>query len=93
MAVRDEDCDCFNIVLDSIVFALQYNWCETSQDIFYLRNSLLQTAVQAFTIGVVVSYYNTNVVLQALGLTFATVTGLTVYTLNTKRDFSFIGYG
>ncbi|XP_026323975.1 protein lifeguard 4-like [Hyposmocoma kahamanoa] len=51
------------------------------------------TAVQAFTIGVVVSYYNTSVVLQALGLTFATVTGLTIYTLNTKRDFSFIGYG
>ncbi|XP_050350423.1 protein lifeguard 4-like [Nymphalis io] len=51
------------------------------------------TAVQAYTIGVVVSYYNTFVVLQALGLTFAVVFALTLYTLNTKRDFSFIGYG
>ncbi|CAH2099518.1 unnamed protein product [Euphydryas editha] len=51
------------------------------------------TVVQAYTIGVVVSYYNTFVVLQALGLTFAVVLGLTLYTLNTKRDFSFVGYG
>ncbi|XP_045450964.1 protein lifeguard 4-like [Melitaea cinxia] len=51
------------------------------------------TVVQAYTIGVVVSYYNTFVVLQALGLTFAVVFGLTLYTLNTKRDFSFVGYG
>ncbi|XP_030032228.1 protein lifeguard 4 [Manduca sexta] len=51
------------------------------------------TAVQAYTIGVVVSYYNTAVVLQALGLTFAVVFSLTLYTLNTKRDFSFVGYG
>ena len=51
------------------------------------------TAVQAYTIGVVVSYYDTAVVLQALALTFAVVFSLTIYTLNTKRDFSFIGYG
>ncbi|XP_046973879.1 protein lifeguard 4-like [Vanessa atalanta] len=51
------------------------------------------TAVQAYTIGVVVSYYNTFVVLQALALTFTVVFALTLYTLNTKRDFSFVGYG
>jgi protein lifeguard len=49
--------------------------------------------VQAFSIGVVVSYCDTMVVLQALGITFSVVLGLTLYTLNTKRDFSFIGYG
>ncbi|KAM3960113.1 protein lifeguard 4 [Aphomia sociella] len=51
------------------------------------------TIVQAYTIGVVVSFYNTVVVLQALGLTFTVVFALTLYTLNTKRDFSFVGYG
>ncbi|XP_004923036.1 protein lifeguard 4 [Bombyx mori] len=50
------------------------------------------TVIQAYTIGVVVSYYNTMVVLQALALTFAVVFSLTLYTLNSKRDFSFIGY-
>ncbi|CAB3221048.1 unnamed protein product [Arctia plantaginis] len=51
------------------------------------------TVVQAYSIGVVVSYYNTGVVIQALALTFAVVFSLTAYTLNTKTDFSFIGYG
>ncbi|XP_072935608.1 protein lifeguard 4-like [Epargyreus clarus] len=51
------------------------------------------TVIQAYTIGVVVSYYNTFVVLQALALTFTVVFALTLFTLNTKRDFSFIGYG
>ncbi|CAH0722937.1 unnamed protein product, partial [Brenthis ino] len=51
------------------------------------------TVVQAFTIGVVVSYCDKFVVLQALALTFTVVFSLTLYTLNTKRDFSFIGYG
>ncbi|XP_041974305.1 protein lifeguard 4-like [Aricia agestis] len=51
------------------------------------------TGVQAYTIGVVVSYFDTAVVLQALGITFSVVLTLTLYTLNTKRDFSFVGYG
>lgn len=51
------------------------------------------TIVQAYSIGVVVSFCDTFVVLQALAITFAVVFGLTLYTLNTKRDFSFIGYG
>ncbi|CAH0600212.1 unnamed protein product [Chrysodeixis includens] len=51
------------------------------------------TVVQAYSVGVVVSYYNTAVVLQALTLTFAVVFSLTVFTLNTKIDFSFVGYG
>ncbi|KAJ2943979.1 hypothetical protein O0L34_g8301 [Tuta absoluta] len=51
------------------------------------------TVVQAYTVGTVVSYYNTFVVLQALALTFAVVASLTTYTFNTKRDFSFVGYG
>lgn len=51
------------------------------------------TVIQAYTVGVVVSYFDTYVVLQALALTFTVVSSLTAYTFNTKRDFSFIGYG
>ncbi|CAK1600255.1 unnamed protein product [Parnassius mnemosyne] len=51
------------------------------------------TAVQAYTVGVVVSFYDTFIVLQALALTFTVVFSLTLFTLNTKRDFSFVGYG
>ncbi|XP_047507173.1 protein lifeguard 4-like [Pieris napi] len=51
------------------------------------------TVVQAYTIGVVVSYFDTFIVLQALGLTFTVVLALTLFTFNTKRDFSFVGYG
>ncbi|OWR43037.1 Transmembrane BAX inhibitor motif-containing protein 4 [Danaus plexippus plexippus] len=51
------------------------------------------TVVQAYTIGVVVSYCDTLVVLQALAITFTVVFSLTLFTLNTKRDFSFVGYG
>ncbi|KAL0849809.1 hypothetical protein ABMA28_011751 [Loxostege sticticalis] len=51
------------------------------------------TIVQAYSIGVVVSYCDTAVVLQALAITFTVVFALTLFTLNTKRDFSFIGYG
>ncbi|XP_050684753.1 protein lifeguard 4-like [Leptidea sinapis] len=51
------------------------------------------TVVQAYTIGVVVSYFDTFIVLQALGLTLAVVLALTLFTFNTKHDFSFVGYG
>ncbi|XP_048005502.1 protein lifeguard 4-like [Leguminivora glycinivorella] len=51
------------------------------------------TVVQSYTVGVIVSFYDTFVVLQALALTFTVVFSLTLYTLNTKRDFSFMGYG
>ncbi|CAH3857829.1 protein lifeguard 4-like [Pieris brassicae] len=51
------------------------------------------TVVQAYTIGVVVSYFDTFIVLQALALTFTVVLALTLFTFNTKRDFSFVGYG
>ncbi|KAI8430322.1 hypothetical protein MSG28_000628 [Choristoneura fumiferana] len=51
------------------------------------------TVVQSYTVGVIVSFYDTFIVLQALALTFTVVFSLTLFTLNTKRDFSFMGYG
>ncbi|XP_077293488.1 protein lifeguard 4-like [Arctopsyche grandis] len=46
------------------------------------------TVVQAYTIGVLVSYYEQRIVLQAVFLTLAVVAGITLFTFNTKRDFS-----
>jgi len=53
----------------------------------------LQTLVQAYTVGVVVSMYDTTVVLEALFITLTVLLGLTAYTFQTKRDFSFLGFG
>jgi len=53
----------------------------------------LFTVVQAYTLGVVVSFYDVSVVLQAFFLTCAVVAGLTAFTFQTKRDFSHWGAG
>ncbi|KAJ8977519.1 hypothetical protein NQ317_017137 [Molorchus minor] len=49
---------------------------------------ILQTIVQAYTIGVIVTFYSQAVVLQALLLTLIVLGGLTLYTFQTKHDFS-----
>jgi len=49
--------------------------------------------VQAYTVGVIVSMYDTTVVLEALFITLTVLLGLTAYTFQTKRDFSFLGFG
>ncbi|KAJ8961290.1 hypothetical protein NQ318_008975 [Aromia moschata] len=46
------------------------------------------TIVQAYTIGVIVTFYSQAVVLQALLLTLVVLGGLTLYTFQTKHDFS-----
>ncbi|KAG5309114.1 LFG4 protein, partial [Pseudoatta argentina] len=51
------------------------------------------TLVQAYTVGVVVSMYDITVVLEALFITLTILLGLTAYTFQTKRDFSFLGFG
>ncbi|XP_075909792.1 protein lifeguard 4 [Petromyzon marinus] len=51
------------------------------------------TLVEAFTLGVVVTFYDHAVVFQACVLTAAAFVGLTAYTLQTKRDFSRMGTG
>lgn len=66
----------------------------TDLSVFLKPNFILfQTVVQSYTVGVIVSFYDTFIVLQALALTFTVVFALTLFTLNTKRDFSFMGYG
>lgn len=48
----------------------------------------LFTLVEAYTVGVIVTFYDKFVVLEAFGLTAAVTLGLTAYTLQSKRDFS-----
>ena len=49
--------------------------------------------VEAFTVGVIVSFYDVSVVLQAFFLTAGVVVGLTAFTFQTKRDFTAMGTG
>jgi len=49
------------------------------------------TVVEAYTVGVMVTFFDKLVVLQAFILTSAVVAGLTAFTFQTKRDFSSMG--
>jgi len=49
------------------------------------------TVVEAFTVGVAVSFYETTVVLQALLITLGVFIGLTLFTFQSKYDFSGMG--
>jgi len=46
------------------------------------------TGVEAYTIGTIVTFYDQLIVIEAFVLTMATVVALTVYTFQTKRDYS-----
>lgn len=46
------------------------------------------TVIQAYTIGVIVTFYSKTIVLEALLLTFLVLGGLTIYTFQSKHDFS-----
>merc|ERR1712038_2132498 len=49
------------------------------------------TVVEASTVGVLVTFFDQSVVIQAFFLTAAVVIGLTAFTFQTKRDFSNMG--
>lgn len=68
-----------------LIIALHIKRKETPIN-FYLLTAF--TLVEAFTIGFVVTLYDTFSVLQAFGLTVGTVIALTIYTFQSKRDFS-----
>jgi FtsH-binding integral membrane protein len=51
------------------------------------------TVVEAYTVGVIVTFYDVSVVIQAFFLTSAVVVGLTAFTFQTKKDFSGWGMG
>jgi len=49
------------------------------------------TLLESYTIGVIVSFYEVQIVLEALGITTAIFVALTIFTLQTKFDFSGMG--
>lgn len=51
------------------------------------------TFFESLTIGTIVSYFDKILVIQAIVLTAVIVLGLTMYTFQTKRDFSTMGAG
>ncbi|KAF3859454.1 Transmembrane BAX inhibitor motif-containing protein 4 [Dissostichus eleginoides] len=51
------------------------------------------TLLEAVSVGTAVTFYEYSIVLQALCLTCAVFAGLTVYTFQSKRDFSKMGAG
>jgi FtsH-binding integral membrane protein len=53
----------------------------------------LFTLFESLTIGTLVSYFDKILVIQAIILTAVIVVGLTMYTFQTKRDFSPMGAG
>jgi len=51
----------------------------------------LFTMFEAMMIGTVTSYYESRIVLQALFITMGVFVGLTIFTFQTKWDFSYLG--
>ncbi|EJD52740.1 glutamate binding protein [Auricularia subglabra TFB-10046 SS5] len=49
------------------------------------------TAIEAFTLGLIVAFYDTTIVLQALLITLGVFLGLTIFTMQSKYDFSGMG--
>jgi FtsH-binding integral membrane protein len=58
---------------------------------FYLLG--LFTLFESFTIGTIVSFFDKILVIQAVVITAVIVLGLTMYTFQTKKDFSAMGAG
>lgn len=62
-------------------------WKRSSYPTNFIFLSLF-TGLEALAIGNVVSYYDSNIVMQALLITLAIFVGLTLFTLQSKYDFS-----
>lgn len=73
-----------------LLIALHFKRKETPMNLILLAAF---TVVQAYTVGVIVTFYDVSVVLQAFFLTGAVVIGLTAFTFQTKKDFSGWGAG
>ncbi|KAL2776093.1 protein lifeguard 4 isoform c, partial [Daubentonia madagascariensis] len=74
----------------SLMFALTLNRHKYPLNLYLLFGF---TLLEALTVAVVVTFYDVYIILQAFILTTAVFLGLTVYTLQSKRDFSKFGAG
>merc|ERR1711915_26464 len=68
-----------------LLIALQIKRKETPINLILLAAF---TVVEAYTVGVLVTFFDQSVVIQAFFLTAAVVIGLTAFTFQTKHDFS-----
>ncbi|XP_003476153.1 protein lifeguard 4 [Cavia porcellus] len=73
-----------------LIFALTVNRHKHPLNLYLLFGF---TLLEAVTVAVVVTFYDVYIILQAFVLTTAVFLGLTVYTLQSKRDFSKFGAG
>ena len=75
-------------------FGLSYLVNKTANSVWGLFWTFMFTGFIGFAAGPIVGYYlavHPGVVAQALGVTAATFFGLSLYTIMTKKDFSFLG--
>ena len=73
---------------------LSYLVNKTANSVWGLFWTFMFTGFIGFAAGPIVGYYlavHPGVVAQALGVTAATFFGLSLYTITTKKDFSFLG--
>ncbi|XP_011947236.1 PREDICTED: protein lifeguard 4 isoform X3 [Cercocebus atys] len=73
-----------------LIFALTLNRHKYPLNLYLLFGF---TLLEALTVAVVVTFYDVYIILQAFILTTTVFFGLTVYTLQSKRDFSKFGAG
>ncbi len=74
-------------------FGLSYLVNKTANSVWGLFWTFMFTGFIGFVAGPIISYYaavHPGVVAQALGVTAATFFGLSLYTITTKKDFSFL---
>uniref|UniRef100_F7IDT1 Transmembrane BAX inhibitor motif containing 4 n=1 Tax=Callithrix jacchus TaxID=9483 RepID=F7IDT1_CALJA len=73
-----------------LIFALNLNRHKYPLNLYLLFGF---TLLEALTVAVVVTFYDVHIILQAYILTTGVFFGLTMYTLQAKRDFSKLGAG
>uniref|UniRef100_A0A8C9PH64 Protein lifeguard 4 n=1 Tax=Spermophilus dauricus TaxID=99837 RepID=A0A8C9PH64_SPEDA len=71
-----------------LIFALTLNRHKHPLNLYLLFGF---TLLEALTVAVVVTFYDVYIILQAFVLTTTVFLGLTIYTLQSKRDFSKFG--
>ncbi|KAI8818771.1 transmembrane BAX inhibitor motif-containing protein [Fimicolochytrium jonesii] len=77
----------YTSLIATFVFLFALHWKRRSHPVnLYLLAAF--TASEAYSIAVLVTFFDSIVVLQAVILTFALFVGLTLFTLQTKYDFS-----
>lgn len=56
-----------------------------------MTNLIFTSLLEAYTVGTLVTFYDTLIVLEALLITLGLFAGLTLFTLQSKWDFSGMG--